>query len=290
MDFIADLRKIVIENLKALRASCDETLDTQRLCMQYLETVNRFFPPRRKYKVLISKELEGKISGLPDESIRVLSELKVRFENGVSVAQYFSDYIRQPKKADKLLKYWRIWHAHIDEAVGENRRSKRSKLLLIFTCDAECIYFIDVIEHPKGNSWFQRAWLETIHDNWPELLNVYNGATDIVPKSLSDAEARRIMNRNYLFFIKVRDVVVVPNTLGVATDGTSADAIRETDYIVMNLKEWENHLMENEKTIQKQIEEQLGIVMPHPLDYELIIENDKWVAYEKSTKTKIEMF
>lgn len=89
--------------------------------------------------------------------------------------------------------------------------------------------------------------------------------------------------------IPFREGSLFPTNLGVAASGDSNLAVRTADRVFNLLTEWQSELTSRESEIKKLIRKE-GIKPPPRLDYELIIENGFFVAYELQTHAKIRMF
>jgi len=288
MNFRADFRKNIIGLLKQTGAAFDSNADTAKLCMQYLQIYDRLFIPQGIYKVEFSKELKNRMNTYSMGIINAIADIKSKLEKGCGISGYFSKSIRKAQNPDILLRNWNIYHAHIDAPLPKDRKYVvRSNQLLFFTYKGNVVYFIDILPHPKGNTWFNKKLIEVIYDNWPNLLEITD-FTDVSP-NLTDEEITKAMKRMYTL-IKVRDRVVAPTAGGVASSGDNLIAVRQTQYYFNKLKEWEIWLIENEQLIVSGFEKQENKKITEPLDIELIIEDGFFVAYDRRCQMKIKMF
>jgi len=137
-----------------------------------------------------------------------------------------------------LVRNWGIYHAHIDEPAEEgNKKSKGSNKLLFFIYDNDNVYFLDILPHPKGDTWFCTSLLEIIYDNdWKHLLNIVPGITNVEPE-LSDKQINNYM-KSILIFVPVRDCVVCPINFGVASSGDSTVAVKTADHFFGSIQGW----------------------------------------------------
>ena len=89
--------------------------------------------------------------------------------------------------------------------------------------------------------------------------------------------------------IPFRDGSLFPTNMGVAASGDSNLAVRTTDWICNMLREWQIELEKRKYDIRKLIRK-AGVKPPARFDYELIVENGFFMAYERQTHAKIRMF
>ena len=241
--FVADFRKIVLNNLKLNRATFNPSDDTYRLLLNYIQLADKMMIGDHNRKVHFSQEITESLETCTKSVQLAVNDLKTRIENGEDLLPYMSRKVRNANKpsADMLVRNWRIYHAHIDAPADDKKLANRSDNLLFFTLDDDNAYFLDIIPHPKGNNWFRTRFLEIIYDNhWKHLLNVYPGAAGVSP-NLTEEEINRAM-KSSVFGVQVRDCVVFPADLGVASSGDNNMAVKTADRIYGGLQKWQKWL------------------------------------------------
>ena len=256
MDMKNDFRKIIIAELKRFRISFDESKDTAKLCIEYFQVFDKLFILQGKSKVEFSKELIDKLAGFDKDTVAAIDDIKSKLEAGQDISPYLSNDIRKAQKADMLLRNWNIYHAHVKmPLLNRKKKATRSENLLFFTHDRDTVYFIDVLPHPKGDEWFSTELLNIIYDNWKQLLRIAPGVTDFSPK-MTDKEFTRGM-ASFCLLAKVRDCVVFPTNLGVASSGDSVMAVKKADNYLNSLTLLQDFLVESENDILMRIEKEI---------------------------------
>ena len=293
MDFFENFREIVIYNLEINNIKFDRSMDTNLLCIRLIESLDRLFIPQGKYKIEISKELQEKLNTYDSNTISTLNDIKQKLEEGISVSGYFSGMIYNSQKGDVLLKNWNIYHAHISKPISHNEKfSKRSGNLLFFTHKDNIVYFIDILPHPpksdKYKSWFERSLLEIIHDNWIHLLNIMP-MTDIKPDYTTDDEVRNAMDRGINSYVCVRDKIVSGANGGISSDKSNVNAVIKTDYIFEKLGCCEE-ILSNHEELKREYKKDFGTEIKEPINFELILKDGFFVAYDKQNEIFIKMF
>lgn len=288
MNFKYDLAQILKEELMQSGINIPADWDDYHICMNYLQISHRWFNSSVPYRVIYSKELMEKLPLLTKTERDALRDIEERLGCCKSLTSYMSRDISKTeiKKSDFLLKNWDIYHLHLEQLLPPKIRYTLPNLLF-FQPKGSVVHFIDIKPHPKGATWFDRDLLEIIYKNWPWLLKYLKGLKPT--QSISDNQIHDAL-KHCVTFLEFHGGVLMPTNIGVASSGDSSMAVRETDRIFNSLKKSEEYLKNNEEEIKNHISNELGINIGFPLDYELIIENGFFVAYEKTTKLKQKLF
>ena len=288
MDLQHDLAEIAKQDLINVGITIPTDWDDYAVCMNYLEIHQRWFDSSIPYRVVYSKELLGKLTSLTQEEKLALQDIEKCLNKCVPLTPYMSKGIRETniKKSDFLLKNWNIYHLHLEKlTTPKNYYTKPN--LLFFQPKGNVVHFIDVRPHPRGAEWFDRDLFEIIYSNWPWLLTFLRGAkpTHTIP----DDQVHN-MTKNMNIIIDFHGGALFPSNLGVASSGNSTKAVMEANKIFNSLKKSEEYLKENEDAIKQGIKNDMGITAEGTLDYELIVEDNFFVAYEKTYHAKIRLF
>lgn len=284
MNFKHDLAEISKKELHKEGIWIPKEWDDYQICMKYLEIHHRWFDSSVPYISVFSKELRKKLPLLSEEEQEAIRDIVNRLKSCQPITPYMSRDIRaiSVKKSDFLLKNWNIYHLHLEKAPERYQNPN----LLFFQPKGQVVHFIDVRPHPKGTSWFERELFDIIYDNWPHLL-IYR--PDVRPVLPVPDEGVHELLKEAVSLIPFREGSLFPANLGVAASGDSNLAVRTADRVFNLLTEWQSELTSRESEIKKLIRKE-GIKPPPRLDYELIIENGFFVAYELQTHAKIRMF
>lgn len=288
MNFKKDLAEILKKDMASKGISFDAGWDDYTVCLNYVELTKRWFNSSVPYKVVYSKELLAKLPSLTQQEQDAIKDIEKSLTECKSITAYMSKLITstEMKKSDFFLKNWDIYHLHL-EKLSAVKRNYTMPNLLFFQPKGNIIHFIDVRKHPKGAEWFVRDLLEIIHNNWPWLLRYINGVKSVGNISNEDMYS---LSKHAVAAINFHGKVLMPTNVGVATSGHSSLSVRKADDIFNNLKAYEDWLKSNEKEIRESIYSQTKRKTTNKLDYELLIENDWFIAYEKNTQAKIELF
>ncbi len=288
MNFKQDLAEILKKDMAYKGISFDSNWDDYTVCLNYIELTKRWFNSNIPYKVVYSKELLAKISSLTKQEQDAIKDIEKSLIECKSVTCYMSKLITstEMKKSDFFLKNWDIYHLHL-EKLSAVKCNYTMPNLLFFQLKGKIIHFIDVRKHPKGSEWFVRDLLEIIYNNWPWLLRYLNGIKSVVDISNEDMYS---LSKHAVGAINFHGKVLMPTNIGVATSGHSSLSVGKACDIFNNLKAYEEWLKNNEMEIRESIYKQTKRKTTNQLEYELLIENDCFIAYEKNTQSKIELF
>ncbi len=288
MDFRHDLAEISKKELLADGVSVPTDWDDYDICLSYIEMKYRCFDSSVPYKVLYSKELLRKLPDLTQEEQAAIKDIEKCLMTCQSLTPYMSKLIKDTdiSKSDFLLKNWNIYHLHLEKlSLLKIKYTKPN--LLFFQPKGNVVHFIDVKPHPKGASWFDRDMLEIIYSNWPWLLNYEKGIKLIT--NIPDNQVHNL-TKKINTAIDFHNGILFTTNFGVVTTGNSAMAVTKTNKLFNELTKQELYLKENSMNIKQQILNELGINVTEELDYELIIEDNHFVAYEKHSHIKIKLF
>ena len=289
MNFRHDLATIYKKKLHDLGVQTDANWSDHTLCVKFHDIKKRFFYSHQKYNVVYSDVLIKKISSLSLLESTTLQTIRYNLENQISIFPYLSDFIKENsiKTPDYMLKNWNIYHAHLGEVNNSKPKCIRTDNLLFFTFERNTVYFIDVKSHPKGSGWFDKELIEIIYDNWKELLSIIPGGEAMEPPNQNIFE----LTKKSVVIINIRDVAVLPTNLGVASSGDSNEAVRSINYVFNTLRDWEVLIKEHDHKVREDYFKQTNIAIPTTatLHYELIIENDRFIAYSKEYGVKIRL-
>lgn len=146
--------------------------------------------PVVKRKVEYSHDLKTKMENgeLSKDHIGVLKNYERAFEEGKDMNTFLSNKTNGPNKIDFLLYTWHLYHLHMSGKFVVDKtqmKNNRSNTLLLCIINIDCVYFVDVIQHPKkAEHYFCIRYLEIIKDNnWMEQIGFYE-VPEIIPESL----------------------------------------------------------------------------------------------------------
>lgn len=288
MDFFHDLAKISKQELLDSNIKVPSDWDDYDMVLNYLEMSKRWFYCSIPYKVVYSKELLQKLPLLTFTEQTAIKDIEKCLSECKPITDYMSKLIRKTEmnKSDFFLKNWDIYHLHLEKITAIKTRFTMPNLLF-FQQKGNIVHFIDVRKHPTGSEWFVKDLLEIVYNNWPWLFVYLKGVKPSI--NISDSDVYEL-TKSAVTIIDFHDGALMPTTLGVAASGHSSRSVQKANHYFNSLKKCEQELIDKEKEICKSAYKEHKIKATTPLDYELIIEKNWFVAYEKTYKIKIKLF
>ena len=158
-----------------------------------------------------------------------LAILEDRIRKGESLFPHQSKSVNRLTTEDELLYSWSIHHFHLGDATGADGFIKRTGPVLFAYVTDDAVYMIDVKPH---GSWSDKSLLQTLHDNWPELIDTWKvpGKPTVNLSSPQIAEMRKA-RINTIVELADGTSYIGPG-LGITTAGTAAEATMKYNKIV----------------------------------------------------------
>jgi hypothetical protein len=177
--------------------------------------------------------------------------LKIGFEQvigeiaqGVDLSPRASRKQREIKVfVDKMLADWGIHHLHLGTALIEKGRNKGliqgDKEILFVYMTYDCAYIIGIYDH---SSWAKEEILQIVHDNWPELIEVYRLPRDTeLIRDVTEADRLGYRNHNINTFTKVRDALYFSPGGGLTCGGLGGEDVEKANIVLRatrDLTQW----------------------------------------------------
>ena len=170
-----------------------------------------------------------------------------------------SKLIERVPYEDGLLNDFGVLHFDLGDAIDNSGFIKRTGPLLFAIVRDDTVYEIGVYEHGQ---WFELDILNTIDENWPELLDpVTLKSVELAYKPKNREEIKALREGNICSVIALKSGrAISPLGGGVATNGTSNDAVELADY-------WAKYLDNADKVIIAAVEEAVRKGELAPKDY-----------------------
>lgn len=188
-----------------------------------------------KYIVHMSHTLQQDLQNANLPWKAAFDEIKLAFINGEDIFPY----LRHDKDwgiTDALLQNWDIYHLHLNKKNIQKNNTKQKKVqtsdyILFVRVSGSTAYFICVENHPKGDAWFNKNYLEIINANWPHLLTKLKVPVAINTSSRYNAYAAKVSYKKGLNLIIELDSreTVLPNSMGIVSSGHRLDLIKEIE-------------------------------------------------------------
>ena len=178
-----------------------------------------------------------------------LSKLENSIKKGENLIPYMSKRVMDPGFNDGLLNDWGIHHFHLNVKKEEDSIFiKRSDWLLLAYINEQSAYFIGVYPHRKPHLWSHINLVEIMDKNWPEVIEKYKleGFLKLDTK-LDDKSYAKLRRSNLLTLVEVGEGKVYGMIGGgYASNGSSIEAVRTSDY-------WVNYLRKIEILIEREL-------------------------------------
>lgn len=161
-------------------------------------------------------------------------------ESGADLTAHLSKLIEELDNKDSMLNDWGIHHFHLGVTMKGAYTERTGSLLFALVTD-EHFYAIGVYQH---GSWADADIIETLHRNWPDLIEQYK-----IKNVAATAANRSRTERKYLRRISVNSFVTVadgtvygPLGGGMLSSGYNLKARIQADYQKVYLQELEQAL------------------------------------------------
>lgn len=226
----------------------------------------------------------------PPELDAGLNQLINALVNGKNISPYLSKKFDDISKIDGMFNDWGILHLHLGEQLDPNdgRHVERTGPLLFLYLTEEDAYLINVYKH---SDWTDRSILQTVQNNWPQLIKPYvmHGALSL-SHQYTEQQHAALRNAGITVLIELKDkngdiLVIAPPGLGITASKDALQDVRSYHAQVKEIHNIEEYVRENPQFLHNSF----GENMPDPMKLKLVHESKKWSIVEQSTKTKIDL-
>jgi hypothetical protein len=148
-------------------------------------------------------------------------------------------------KNDLVFSDWGLHHFHLGaDLANTQKRVMRTRRVLVAYLSHDDAYLLNVVPHGKGfhDIWGRKVFLETLHNNWPEVLGRYEVRGVLPPKETEQFQPHdyiQLRESNLSTFVEIQGKVFMGPGLGIATDGSSSKAVQLAGKISNELNEGE---------------------------------------------------
>lgn len=289
MDFVSDWHSIMISEMTAEGLQFSISTRKSSLVIKYF-TYLRKKGGQKPYPRLVHK---SKTFSCPPELSTRLAQLIDVLEKRQDICPYLSKQVDKISAIDGMFNDWEylgVLHLHLGDRPDprDGRYIARTGPLIFAHFMEDDAYLINVYEH--GN-WTDKSILQTIQDNWPEIIKLFviNGF-DGRNHQYTDEEHAEIRNSGGNVMVAIKDLnggtlVIAPPEHGITTSRDAIHDVRSYDYQVNEIHKVELFVKENHGLFQEAFNENA----PDPLRLKLIHEVDKWSIVEQSTGVRFKV-
>lgn len=152
--------------------------------------------------------------------------LQAKVRNGEDINPHLSKRHASMFFSDGLLAEWGVHHFHLG-TMTEGAYVERTGPLLYALVTDSAFFAINVLSHREFED---SSILESIHQNWPELISRYR-VKGVSGGGWTQSQRRALRNKRANVLTAVADgTVYMPISGGVMASGVGAEAIRLGDY------------------------------------------------------------
>lgn len=187
---------------------------------------------------------------------------------------------RRPE-LDLMLLDWGVHHLHISN-IREGDYVKRDGPILFAVIHAEDAYLIDVMTH---KDWARDHVIKVLYDEWPDkgMMQKVEGAVGL-SRSITEDERLRLRKTGINVMLEVGGHVFMPAG-GMTAAGTSLDASRSSDQIILTLRVAQIEWRRNQARVRELYRRQ-GVILPDKPEFQFDVHEREGVGIlEAKTKS-----
>lgn len=286
MDFVSDWQDIMIGDMTADGLQFSSAISKESLVIRYFTYL------RKKGGQTPSPRCVHRSNEFvcPLELLTGLNQLVDVLEKGHDISPYLSKQVGNISAIDGMFNDWGVLHLHLGNQpdTRDRRFIARTGPLLFLYLMKDDAYFINVYEH---GDWTDNSILQTVQDNWPELIKpfVLEGVIGLSYQYTEEQHAA-LRNKGVSVILQLKDVngenlVIAPPGLGITTSREAMQDVRSYQGQVKELRKIEEFVLENTGSFQDAFK---GNV-PDSLRLKLVHEDDNWSVVEQSTGARFDL-
>lgn len=248
--------------------------------------IDAYFKVMHKIISDVSRKIKkSDVFKCPPELIQGLEILEDKISKGENINPYQSKGVMDIKENDPLLNDWGIHHLHLGiEKEANTFFIKRTGPLLYAFFSEDTTYLLNIFNHGE---WTNKSLLEILDRNWPDLIAHWQ-ANIIDIKELDSDSMKKMRKAGGTFFTKVNGKIFAPPGGGYTTARTSMRAGIESDHFLMQLRDYENGIKNNERELEKKVKRILNTKI-YKLELKPEIKNGILFAKDKNYNLSFEL-
>ena len=202
-NIIGDYAQILRERLRIRgyeECLIDSIKDDYNLVLAYFGAL------RRMVSMVKRTVFEANGFVCPPEYGSALAEIERKIASGENINPYLSRKLPNLGANDELLNDWGIQHLHLGSSVITEKKNKGfiegTPDLLFVYFDEQSAYFIVVGDH---DSFGDQELLQTLHDNWPNVLERFKAPNvkSVIPDDITSKQRDQMRRAGYNIGINV---------------------------------------------------------------------------------------
>jgi hypothetical protein len=222
-NFRSDLLAIAGQHLAAYWGEQTWQISDDDVLIKFFDSWRRL-PSIRPRRLWVADDFR-----CPLEHTEGWRQLQGKIVGGEDLCPHLSRRHARLDTLDGLLNEWGVHHLHLGtaHAAGGSGYMQRSGPVLFARITETDFYAINVYTHGE---WENASVLESLHRNWPDAIKNYR-IRGIHAESLTTTEHRNLRRVNVQTATATRDGAVYMAIGGVASSGTSAEAVMRADML-----------------------------------------------------------
>ncbi|MFD1130727.1 hypothetical protein [Paenibacillus sp. PDC88] len=286
MNLVSDWQDIIIEDMVADGLRFSKSTQKDLLVIRYFTYLRKKGGVTRKRRLHLAKEFNCPLhlkNGF-DKLIDVL-------ENGQDISPYLSKMVDKISFFDGMFNDWGVLHLHLGDHPDEkdgNYVARTGPVLFLYLNENEA-YLINVYEH---GSWTDKSVLQTVYDNWPELIEpyIFKGVKEL-QYQITEENHEKLRKKGYTVMLELKDIsgnaiILAPPGLGITASRDAMHDVRSYKRTVNDIRRLEQDIRENPQLIQTLFKDS----MADALQLRLVLENNNLYVIEQTTQMKVDQY
>jgi len=286
MDFIEDLKRIIIEIFEEAELEYEDSDHINDLIIQYLNVINRMIDQNPR-DVYLSQTLEDNLTEEHEDAISVIRET---FENGSDVNPHLSRQIFNPTFNDLLFNDWGVYHFHLSTTRDDPNdyfMSRTGPLLFAMVKNNEA-YFLTIGNH---GDWGKPEFLEIVENNWPDLLDnrKIEGARPV--QDLDEDEIQELREAGINPIADIQGQAIFSEKGGITLEGGRVQHTLSAIQLNERMEQLEEYVNSNRERYKENLNQGLANEeIPDELDFRLELEDGKFWLVEDNLDVAVESY
>lgn len=175
-----------------------------------------------------------------------LDLLTDKFERGMDLRPHLSKTVNRINTEDKLLYSWNIHHFHLGVTTTEDgfiQHTENVLFAVVTPCD---VYYLCIMDH---KNWSNIALVQTIHNNWSELISDFKVEGEFCT-IFDSQDVAKLRKANINVGITMQDGTgYLPMGMGFTGAGHSAQATLDSIYEIKRIKRLEQAIQNEDESL-----------------------------------------
>lgn len=292
MNLKESARQWVLRNLPVNPNDADtiahlSSLDASELLALFHNWMSRLISPRPRRVFKSSAFTQNTVANARTVEIaQIISDI----ENGRDLTKYLSRDVKigaqdpgqkRRRDLDLMLNQWGVHHLHISTTIEADGFVKRDGPVIFAIFRPDKAYLIDVMNH---GDWTPDHVLEVLVDEWPDvgLIHEIKGVEGL-SHTVTENDRKVLRRKHVNAAFEYKGKVYMPDGM-LSAAGTTYDAVREADRVVIELERFEERANSDPKWLRRLFQAS-GVQYPDNPKFEFEIREDGVGLFEATSGT-----